>query len=25
MDSNDVEIHLTNYTGTLHNSNFILA
>ncbi|GGI24311.1 beta strand repeat-containing protein [Bradyrhizobium guangdongense] len=25
MDSNDVEIHLTNYVGTLHDSNFILA
>jgi hypothetical protein len=25
MDSNDIEIHLVNYTGTLHNSNFLLA
>jgi hypothetical protein len=25
MDSHDIEIHLTNYTGTLHDSNFILA
>ena len=25
MDANDVEIHLTNYVGTLHDSNFILA
>ena len=25
LDANDVEIHLTNYVGTLHDSNFILA
>jgi hypothetical protein len=25
MDSHDVEVHLTNYVGTLHDSNFILA
>lgn len=25
MDSHDIEIHLTNYTGTLHDQNFILA
>jgi len=25
MDSNDIEINLTNYTGTLHNSNFLLS
>jgi hypothetical protein len=25
MDSNDIEIHLTNYTGTLHDQSFILV
>jgi hypothetical protein len=25
MDANDIEIHLTNYTGTLHDSNFLLS
>ena len=25
MDSHDIEIHLTNYIGTLHNSNFLLS
>ena len=25
MDSHDIEIHLANYMGTLHNSNFILS
>jgi hypothetical protein len=24
MDSHDIEIHLTNFTGTLHDSNFVL-
>ncbi|MEH2565236.1 hypothetical protein V1289_004863 [Bradyrhizobium sp. AZCC 2289] len=24
MDANDIEIHLTNYTGTLHDSNFLV-
>jgi hypothetical protein len=25
MDANDIEIHLTNYTGMLHDANFILS
>ena len=25
MDANDIEIHLTNYTGTLHDANFLLS
>jgi hypothetical protein len=25
MDASDIEIHLTNYTGTLHDSNFMLS
>jgi hypothetical protein len=25
MDAHDIEIHLTNYTGTLHDSNFLLS
>jgi Ca2+-binding RTX toxin-like protein len=25
MDSHDIEIHLTNYTGTLHDQNFMLT
>jgi Ca2+-binding RTX toxin-like protein len=25
MDSHDIEIHLTNYIGTLHDSNFLLT
>lgn len=25
MDSNDIDIHLTSYTGTLHDQNFMLA
>jgi hypothetical protein len=25
MDANDIQIHLTNYTGTLHDANFILS
>jgi hypothetical protein len=25
MDANDIEIHLTNYTGALHDSNFLLS
>lgn len=25
MGPNDIEIHLANYVGTLHNSNFILS
>jgi VCBS repeat-containing protein len=25
MNSHDIEIHLTSYTGTLHDSNFLLA
>jgi hypothetical protein len=25
MDGNDIEIHLANYTGTLHDQNFLLS
>jgi hypothetical protein len=25
MDQHDIEIHLSNYTGTLHDSNFLLS
>jgi len=25
MDAHDIEVHLTNYIGTLHDSNFLLA
>lgn len=25
MGANDIEVHLTNYTGTLHDSNFIIS
>jgi len=25
MDAHDIEIHLPNYTGTLHDSNFLLS
>jgi hypothetical protein len=25
MGANDIEVHLTNYAGTLHDSNFIIS